>query len=105
MAETEYRAWYEVPIDYDRPVAEWTLEQCDAYVVGANEHYGEATAEAGSGAMSLGYGVDGAYAAAGAIPSPASDPVYVEAQARLDAALRASAPAPIVRDSENDLPF
>lgn len=105
MSETEYQAWYEVPIDYDRPVTEWTLEQCDAYVTGADEHHGEAAAEAGSGAMSLGYGIDGAYAAAAEVPSPSSDAMYVEARARLREALEAQPTVPVVRATDDDVPF
>jgi|tagenome__1003787_1003787.scaffolds.fasta_scaffold20964359_6 hypothetical protein len=88
MTGADNQAWWEVDIDHTRPVADWTLEQCSAYVEGSDEHYGEAYAEAGSGAMSLGYGTDGAYAAANAVAQPSSDPLYVEARRRVDAAWR-----------------
>lgn len=85
----DHKQWWEVDIDHTKPVAEWTLEQCDAYVTGADESYGETSAEAGMGAMSLGYGQEGAYAAANAVPHPASDPVYVAARERTEASMRA----------------
>jgi hypothetical protein len=89
MTEVDDKQWWEVDIDRTKPVAEWTLEQCDAYVTGTDEGYGEQYAEAGSGAMSLGYGVDGAYAAANAVPHPNSDPIYVAARERVEASARA----------------
>lgn len=86
-----------------KPIADWTLDECAAYVDCAIEAHGEMSAEAGMGAMSLGYGQDGAYAAAGAVARPESDPLFVEANARLEATRPAPAPAPIV--SDDDIPF
>lgn len=85
-------------------VSSWTLDECAAYVDCAIEAHGEMSAEAGMGAMSLGYGVDGAYAAAGAVPRPESDPLFVEANARLEAARPAPA-APVVPIADDDIPF
>lgn len=86
------------------PVADWTLEECDAYVAMAWESHGEQSAEAGMGAMSLGYGTDGAYAAAGAVKRPTSDPDFVAANARLEAARAERMPAP-TPPSDSDIPF
>lgn len=84
-------------------VSTWTLEECAAYVDMTWESWSEQSAEAGMGAMSLGYGQDGAYAAAGAVRRPESDPDFVAANARLEAAR----PAPVapVTPSTDDLPF
>lgn len=90
--------------DMATPVATWTLDECSEYVALSYESYGERSAEAGMGAMSLGYGVDGAYAAAGAVAHPKSDPLVVEAEARLEAARKAAAP-PVVPYDGDDIPF
>jgi hypothetical protein len=63
------------------PVSAWTLDECSAYVALRDEMHGEQSAEAGMGAMSLGYGTDGAYEAANAVARPESDPDYVAARA------------------------
>jgi hypothetical protein len=86
------------------PVSAWTLDECSAYVALRDEMHGEQSAEAGMGAMSLGYGTDGAYEAANAVARPESDPDYVAARARLRAAL-ADAPAPAPYDASDDIPF
>jgi hypothetical protein len=93
--------------DPDALVSAWTLEECAEYVALSWESYGERSGEAGMGAMSLGYGVEGAYEAAGAVAHPNSDPKFVEASARLaadDAARRAAMPAPLPVDP-SDIPF
>lgn len=70
------------------------------YVGESDESYGERYAEAGSGAISLGYGTDGAYDAANAVAKPTDDPIYVAACALLDT----TPPAPPVIASD-DIPF
>jgi|1185.fasta_scaffold13691_2 hypothetical protein len=95
---------------YDRlptnnDVSTWTLDECDEYVAMSWESYGEMRGEAGMGAMSLGYGVDGAYEAASAVSQPADDPKFVAANARLEAA-RAAMPAPTLAPVDpSDIPF
>jgi hypothetical protein len=97
---------------YDRlpttnDVSTWTLDECDEYVAMKWESYGEMSGEAGMGAMSLGYGVDGAYEAASAVSHPSNDPNFVAANARLEAAhaeRMAAMPAPAPVDP-SDIPF
>jgi hypothetical protein len=79
-----------------------TLDDAAELVERADESYSECRAEAGSGAMSLGYGVDGAYEAASAVESP-SDPLYFAARAMLDAAR--PAPVPAAPFDPSDIPF
>lgn len=92
--------------DPRKPVAEWTLAECDAYVGLADESYGERYAEAGSGAVSLGYNTDGAYEAANAVSRPTDDPKYREASERLRAAVKATLP-PVSPNPfpDDDIPF
>lgn len=103
----EYDPMYDCIIDHDKPVAEWTLEQCEVYCAQADESYGEQRGEAGMGAMSLGYGQDGAYEAASAIPSPSSDPIYRECNARIEQARADRALVKVTRRNfpSDDIPF
>jgi hypothetical protein len=79
-----------------------TLDDAAELVERADEAHAECSAEAGSGAMSLGYGVDGAYAAAAAVEPP-SDPLYLAARAMVEAA-RPAAPVPAA-PAADDIPF
>lgn len=63
-----------------KPVADWTLTECSAYVDCWDESYSEQYAEAGMGAVSLGLDP---YYAAGQVSRPGSDPDYVAAKLRL----------------------
>jgi hypothetical protein len=81
-----------------------TTEDAAEYVERADESYAECRAEAGSGAMSLGYGTDGAYDAASAVPHPADRPLYRAALAMLDAARPTPAPVAVAFDP-SDIPF
>lgn len=103
-----YWPWSYLPADQESPVSGWTLDECSAFVAAWDESYGEQYAEAGSGAMSLGYGTDGAYAAANAVERPESDPQYVEARARLNvpkSELEIELAHLNANDPHNDLPF
>jgi hypothetical protein len=86
-----------------------TIDDAAEYVERRDESYAECSAEAGMGAMSLGYGVEGAYEAANAVERPGSNPLYVAASAMLEAARAArlaAAPAPVVSaPSDDDIPF
>jgi hypothetical protein len=79
-----------------------TLDDAAELVERADESYAECSAEAGSGAISLGYGVDGAYEAAAAVEPP-SDPLYLAARAMVEAT-RPAAPVPAPIDPA-DIPF
>jgi hypothetical protein len=91
--------------DPDTAVSTWTLEQCAAYVDMAVESRGEQSAEAGMGAMSLGYGQEGAYEAANAVSRPESDPAFVEANARLEADRPERSLVKVTPSDPSDLPF
>jgi hypothetical protein len=95
---------YDYLPDPDTDPETWTLEECSEYVALAWESHGEMSAEAGMGAMSLGYGTEGAYEAASAVPQPADDPKFVVANRRLEASLAAQAP-PVTPVSHDDIPF
>lgn len=81
MFDDNYAGWWQVPIPADDvPVAKWPIIACAAFVEGMEEGYGEATAEAGMGAVSLGLDP---YGAMHTIAHPGSDPQYAACQRRL----------------------
>lgn len=89
-------------------VAGWTHEQLSEYVALSWESYSERTAEAGSGAISLGYDTDGAYAAMAEIPHPNTDALFRAADARLTEITRRqwlTEPAPAFYCTSDDIPF
>lgn len=82
-----------------------TFDDAAEYVMQSDEAYAECSAEAGMGAMSLGYGVEGAYAAANAVESPSTDPMYVAACALMEALRPAPVAAPAAPVDPDDIPF
>jgi hypothetical protein len=81
-----------------------TLDDAAELVERADESYAECSAEAGMGAMSLGYGVDGAYEAASAVERPFNS-LYRAAVAMLDAAREARPAVPVAPVDPSDIPF
>lgn len=90
-------------------VAAMSLEDVHEAISQYHESYGEQRAEAGMGAMSLGYGTDGAYAAANAVEPPSRDPFYQALTARAHAYREDHALVAVIRvaapSDHDDLPF
>ncbi len=84
---------------------ELTLDGAAEIIDQFEESRAEAYAEAGSGAMSLGYGQDGAYEAANAVTARWGDGGRRVRAARAKLAEYTEPPAPVLTPNPGDIPF